>query len=431
MPFNSRRPEPYDAKKETQRRREQRQDNNDLKKTLIYPTDIDGEDFYPEAIKFTVYQRKGASLEKIVGTLGKIGSKIVDASMSKEKIEEEITAADNQFIVLHGRMQGEDDEIVRGNYNNEMSELAMRSHRLKGLMKDFDKNNDSIFDVMKNSKQEWGTVYNEITSGLHQHTMLDLQGKEKTSQLGEIYLNMPNEITFTDEANWEGTDLGAIGGIIKKEGSQAVKSGLFSNFANIVGGGTGALASKVMNMAGGAPVGAVLGMLGGTGLQKSLESGASQIANPYKEMTFSGIGFRNFSFNFVFRARNEKEVNEIQEIIKTFRYYSKPIYTHGKSGFFTYPEEFHIEFLTKCPGLPKHTAPGVWETNSYIPQIKMCVCKSVATNFAAQNAWRSLENGAPVEVSLALAFEETELVTGEDVVGKTAVGRFKGTKGTF
>ena len=55
----------------------------------------------------------------------------------------------------------------------------------------------------------------------------------------------------------------------------------------------------------------------------------------------------------------------------------------------------------------------------------MCVCKSVTTNFASQNAWRSLADGAPVEVSLALSFEETEVVTGEDVVGATPVGRFK------
>ena len=69
--------------------------------------------------------------------------------------------------------------------------------------------------------------------------------------------------------------------------------------------------------------------------------------------------------------------------------------------------------------------------NPYIPQIKMCVLKTINTNFAAQNAWRSLQNGAPVEISLALTFVETELVTGEDVIGATNVGRFAGTKKEF
>ena len=72
-----------------------------------------------------------------------------------------------------------------------------------------------------------------------------------------------------------------------------------------------------------------------------------------------------------------------------------------------------------------------YETNSYIPQIKMCVCKGVTTNFSTQNTWKSLENGAPVEIQLGLTFEETELVTGEDVIGETRIGRFKDSGGRF
>ena len=33
--------------------------------TLKYPIDLEGQPFYPESIKFTVYRRHGASLKKI------------------------------------------------------------------------------------------------------------------------------------------------------------------------------------------------------------------------------------------------------------------------------------------------------------------------------------------------------------------------------
>ena len=72
-----------------------------------------------------------------------------------------------------------------------------------------------------------------------------------------------------------------------------------------------------------------------------------------------------------------------------------------------------------------------FETNPYIPQIKMCVCKGVNTNFTSQNTWRALKTGAPVEIALQLQFEETELVTADDVIGNTKVGRFKKQKGKF
>ena len=56
----------------------------------------------------------------------------------------------------------------------------------------------------------------------------------------------------------------------------------------------------------------------------------------------------------------------------------------------------------------------------------MCVCKNVTTNYTSQNTWRALKNGHPVEITLALSFEETELVTAEDVMGTATIGRFTG-----
>ena len=268
-----------------------------------------------------------------------------------------------------------------------------------------------------------GNIGSEATTGLRQTAFNDLKNVNETSKiLGEVYMNMPNEINFNEEAQWSEAPLGLIGGLAKGPAGEAAVTTAFSQFSNVAGGGTASLAALALKMGkSGAMAAGVLGMLGGDAMQKALESGTGQIANPYKEMTFSGIGFRQFSFNFVFRARNEKEVEVIQQIIETFRYYSKPTYTHGKAGFFSYPEEFLIEFLMK---ITKHGC-DIYETNPYIPQIKMCVLKTVTTNFAPQNAWRSFRDSSPVEISLALSFEETEVVTGEDVVGETYVGRFK------
>ena len=420
-------------------------ENNDLKKfnrqvinqgkQLIYPIDSAGDQFYPECIKFTVYKRLGASLKAIQKSLGDIGSTFMAGmgldDKSVEEKKELLAATVAQRKMLH-----------KSNKEANRDEIAKLKEKEK-FLNDVISGDASVVDVLRKGGvgKKLGAVIEEATAGMRQKTFNQLQTtEEKTSQLGEIFMNMPNEITFAEENSWEGADLGMVGGLVKGDVAQGGVSGAFSNFANIVGGGTGALAAHAMKISGGAAVGAVLGVLGGTGLQKSLESGTGQIANPYKEMTFSGIGFREFSFNFIFRARNEKEVNMVQEIIRTFRYYSKPVYTHGKSGFLSYPEEFHVEFLVKNSNRKHgpHRTIGTEKdhcdyfiNNPYIPEIKMCVLKTVNTNFAAQNAWRSLENGAPVEISLALTFMETELVTGEDVIGDTKVGRFVETGRKF
>jgi hypothetical protein len=231
-----------------------------------------------------------------------------------------------------------------------------------------------------------------------------------------------------------------VGALAKDQGA-GVAAGTLSNFGSLVGGGTGALIG-MLHKSIGPGAGAILGTLGGNNAQRGIEASFGNIANPYKEMTFSGIGFRQFSFNFVFRARNEREIIMIRKIIERFRFYSKPTYNDSfGSGILNYPQEFLIQFLTKTEQLSPESPERLDEkgkgtgkrfttldrfvTNPHIPQMKMCVCKNITTNYASQNTWRALKNGHPVEISMALTFEETELITGEDVIGKTEVGRFK------
>jgi len=70
----------------TQKRERQKVTNE----TLIYPIDSVGDEFYPESIKFTIYKRRGASLEKIQTSLNTIGRRFKDALMPAEKINEKI-----------------------------------------------------------------------------------------------------------------------------------------------------------------------------------------------------------------------------------------------------------------------------------------------------------------------------------------------------
>ena len=180
-----------------------------------------------------------------------------------------------------------------------------------------------------------------------------------------------------------------------------------------------------------ARIGGVLGALGGDKIQAGLEFGTKSAANPYMEMVFTGIGFRDFSFVFKFMPVSAEEVADVIEIIKMFRLHSKPSYvgegvgTLGKS-FFNYPMYFDIEFLTltsnagnqldRTVGIRDVGGGGeYYATNKYLPKIKTCVCNSVKTNFNASGMWAAFESGKPVTTELSLSFKETELVMAEDV----------------
>jgi len=128
------------------------------------------------------------------------------------------------------------------------------------------------------------------------------------------------------------------------------------------------------------------------------------------EMMFSGIGFRQFQFDFTFRPKNLTEQTTIQKIIKMFRLNSRPTFTEGAMGksFMNYPMEFKIEFLTRNNA-------DTFVLNPGLPKMKSVVCGNVTTNYTPDNAWIAHKGGHPNAIQLSLTFKETELVMAEDV----------------
>jgi hypothetical protein len=155
--------------------------------------------------------------------------------------------------------------------------------------------------------------------------------------------------------------------------------------------------------------GGLLGAIGGNVIQSGAEAAFSVKQNPYMEMMFSGIGFRSYKFDFVFRARNKTEIKTVGEIIKKFRQHSRPTWVESGFGksFMNYPQEFQIQFLTDFN--------NSYEQNLNLPYLKPAVCTSVDTNFTPNNIWAAYDKGAPVAITLGLSFSETELVMADDV----------------
>ena len=263
--------------------------------TLTYPLDIKAQSFYPEAIKFTPYKRHTASLEKVQEAMKGAWEKFGDLT-TKKIHQDRINSAGDKYAIYKGgtNEQNQAYDAAQALKNGSSEEGAEKY--LKTVW-DYISTQTYASEIYEGARM----ILSEATSGLRQPP----PGSESTFAMDPImFLNMPNEISFAEPVQWEGTDLGTLGAMSKGDGS-AVDAGIVSNIGNIIGGGSGAIAgiigkhfSKVPGL--GMLSGGVLGMLGGGTMQKMFESSFGNIANPYKEMTFSGIGFREFSFNFVF-----------------------------------------------------------------------------------------------------------------------------------
>jgi hypothetical protein len=377
----------------------------DSYESLIFPSDFEGH-IYPECIKFGIYEREGVSLED-VSTAIEAG-----ATHFTKRLKQE-----GELGALETQQQEMDDHPDQ--FTIEQKQALSNS---LGNNNGTGANGRAIIKESIKVAADTGIV-DKLKSGIALRKGLATKLKRN------IFLNMPEVISFNEAATWEGTNMGVVGAMMdgKWEGAAAsMVSGGFGQLATAAGAGIGSMAGKILKKGGmGGLIGGLAGFAGSGSVGDKFESITNTKSNPYKEQTFQGIDFRNFSFSFKFQARNGSELIVIRDIIQSFRAFSKPSFGGDESatGMFKYPHEFQIEFLTLSSN-------GDLITNEWIPELKYCICKNVKTDFG-EGTWKSFQGGHPVEISLSLEFTETELITEEDVFGDTAVGRFKGKGRNF
>ena len=375
---------------------------------LIYPLDLNPDNFYPDCVCFTIQKRTGVSITDVTEVAGGAATEFISEWKSIGK--------DNPDL------QKKIDAAVAAEPGQKAD-----ATRMKEIITRIAKDNPNVVDLLK-------TAFLSLGSGMKKRKALAV-GKESRNILGSIYLNMPNGIQFNDKANWSGTELGVVGKVVQEAvgggtpdaGTAAgVALGSAGAIAGSAIGGIPALVSK-LGISGGMFGMAIGAMAAGGPIQKGIESALGIAQNPYMEMMFTGVGFRSFQFEFIMRPKSTTEVAAVADILKMFRTFSRPTYTQGDLGksFMDYPMEFKIEFLTAgdhsgggmaaVRGKQHDIKSNSYVTNPYVPQLKDCVCDNVSSNYTPQSIWAAHKGGVPVAVTLSLSFQETELVMAEDV----------------
>jgi hypothetical protein len=154
----------------------------------------------------------------------------------------------------------------------------------------------------------------------------------------------------------------------------------------------------------------------GAGGAGSLLTGA--VLNPRLEKLFKQKDFRNFNFSWEFYPRNKKEVDQIRDIIETFRYHSHPAMFDASSGGeqtvqiqLRVPAEFEIRFLSTNPS---PNASGFVE-NEYIPRIGRCALNSISVDYTPNSIFSSFTDNSPTAVVVTMQFSEMGILTREVV----------------
>ncbi len=156
--------------------------------------------------------------------------------------------------------------------------------------------------------------------------------------------------------------------------------------------------------AAGSAAGAVGGLLafGGTagGVVSGIGVSEGLAVNPHMAVLFQGVGFREHSFSYKFIARNSTESRLIKDLINVLKFHMHPNYKIGNLAF-EYPDEFTIEFSSVL--------------SPYLYKIGTCVLKNISVNYNGEGAVAFFDSGAPVSIELTMSFQETKIITKDNL----------------
>lgn len=255
------------------------------------------------------------------------------------------------------------------------------------------------------------TVGNVTTGVLAAGTAAIVAGgvkKQTKQQVGAIALHIPTDLSIRYSASWDAE--GMAGQIAIAEGAAPALAGA------LVGGGA-ALAltrnSALAKVAAGAGAAAGAAMSGGAayaaGLALQVPGGqilgksAGIAANPKKEQIFREVDFRTFTFSYQFFPRNQKEAQQVRNIIKQFKLHMHPEYKDANGFLYIYPSEFDIVYYqdgTENLNIHRHTS---------------CVLTDMNISYTPQGIVSTFEDGMPSQINVQLTFKELALLTKDNI----------------
>ena len=151
-------------------------------------------------------------------------------------------------------------------------------------------------------------------------------------------------------------------------------------------------------------------------LEGGLKARAGFATNPKNELNFKGPTRNDFSFEFEFAPRDEKEAKTALEIIDIFRYYMSPEISLSSTVYFS-PQEFDVSIVNLLSATTtegKETFSS--EENTKIPKIGRCYLKNVKVDYTPDDRSAFFQNGQPTRIIMSLTFNQINYITKQGIL---------------
>jgi hypothetical protein len=251
------------------------------------------------------------------------------------------------------------------------------------------------------------------------------------TEKGRVFLYLPPKLEFSYGAEWQKVQFGALGNAF---GSGSILGALKG--ATDIGLATGAnvLTDQVMGALKEVP------KLEGVDLDNILGAAFGVTFNDNTIQTFEKMQLRDFSYDYLMVARNQKEESMIKQIIKFFK-----VAMHPDSGsndknntlFLKYPYVFRIvpssyknTVSTKQNGSVTQST-NTADISGFVPSTKYCALTKFDVSYTPDSVLSMTPGGFVTAVRISMSFSELVALTRNDINGfedSTDIGGFGDSK---
>lgn len=126
-------------------------------------------------------------------------------------------------------------------------------------------------------------------------------------------------------------------------------------------------------------------------------------ANPKKEQVFKGVDFRTFQFDYQFFPRSADEADNVNRILREFKYHMHPEFKDSNNFVYIYPSEFDIFYYQgglENPHIHRHTS---------------CVLTEMSINYTPNGNFTTFGNGQSTQINVTMNFRELALLTKDKI----------------
>jgi len=240
------------------------------------------------------------------------------------------------------------------------------------------------------------------------------ENRERVYLKDVVALYMSDKPSASYKAYWKDADIGSLASKTFLDAAAGLRTAISELGAgDFVDGGKRLVESAMTAIKGAGPAATAyfmknankspLGILGG--IEELASSSLGVAINPFTVQLFKNMGFRTFTFSYVFLPKNKFEYTEAQKIIRTFKKYMHPTRNQATGGVFLgYPAEFEIQYFYRN------------QENTHLFKIASCALTDLKVEYGGADftTFRELP-GAPAEMTLQLSFTELEILTADRI----------------